>query len=226
MNSKTIIFPCAGPGLRPRSIIPKALLKIGDELLLQRQITAARIAWPDARIIIVIGFGRKHYTKRYGIEYLHTSHKGYTAVKSIAVGLSQIKQDSDVVISFGDLFYDLRLFADLLKNVAYTTTVISDYMPKRGESCNIHGDNVVSFTNDITPKWGQIIHIAASDFGLFRHEFLNRKNFGKYTSEVLNDIVPYCNMLYKDATRYFLSDIDSSWDLRNITQRTAENVII
>ena len=104
-----IIIPAAGQGRRMKSVGPKGLIRLGNETVLLRQIRLLKQAFPEARIVVIGGFGhaKLHKSLPPNISFVVNNRYRDTNVShSIHVGLQFTRPHHSVLIVYGDLVFN------------------------------------------------------------------------------------------------------------------------
>ncbi len=126
MSGLTVVILAAGLGTRLGRSIPKALTELADgHTILDRQVTAIRLAWPEAKLIIVVGF-KQDLVMEACPDALFVYNDCYdrtNTVRSLQRAL-EIGPDGPVVWMNGDVVLDVRVLRRLGEAVAAGRTAV------------------------------------------------------------------------------------------------------
>ncbi len=199
---KAIILS-AGIGKRlKQKALPKCLLKIGKQTLLERQIKVLNnLGIKD--IILVIGYQGKCWVKN-NIEKIKRIHKqiiinekniDFKRPYSLFCGLEGLKKD-DIIVINGDLVFEENLIKKIISDKKKNLLLARYIESKNTES---KGAKILTRNNNKIVKIGYgfasnklflgIFKIGKKDFYLLKQIFSKEKNWKKGLSEVLEEFI-------------------------------------
>ena len=122
----SIIIPAAGMGHRMKSYGPKALIRLYQEItLIERQIELLWSVYPNAEILVVIGFEGEKIRKKlsnYPVRFISNPiHQSTNVLYSIGLGMQAIISE-EVMIVYGDLIFN----ENAIRNLRGSSKVVVD----------------------------------------------------------------------------------------------------
>lgn len=184
---RSVVIPAAGLGRRMRSFGPKALLEIGGETIIGRQLRLLRSVLPEAKLIVVAGYmgERLARTLPTGVTLVVNEDFENTNVAfSIAMGLEKARMGPALVV-YGDLVFDEAslLSASRLKSSFSSVLVDSKDKFSDGEvGVNTVDGKAGFFAYSLETKWAQIMCLNNQD----KKTFIRLSSRYRFGYEVLN----------------------------------------
>jgi choline kinase len=221
MDKLQVILPCAGLGRRMKSYGPKSLIDLGGgQLLLHKQLDILHKIYPQAEIIIVLGFDAdKVYKTLPNKPYIHVVENEFydetNVARSLSLGLKAAGLNSTkVLIVYGDLVFNEATF----QNLSLTESCVIINTDKQIRDFKV-GVTVVDgyisrFSYGLPIKWGQITYLAGKEVKLFRAASNLQEHKKYYGFELLNIVLEQGGTLKAvEPDDMKLYEIDSSKDI-------------
>lgn len=211
-----IVIPAAGLGRRMKSYGPKALVSLGQETVLARQVRLLTDAYPRSRILVVAGFESERVRRHLpaGVRMVvNPDYESCNVASSVSVGLRQLGANRPTLIVYGDLVFPTSFVADLPLDRS-SAVVTEGYGREEEVGANVVGGLVTRFAFGLKAKWGHVCVLTPADRDLFVSIASlpsRRKHFGY---EVLNDVIDGgadLHAVLRDGTG--VCEIDTSRDI-------------
>lgn len=213
------IIPAAGFGLRSSSEKPLLLTKFeDDEYLYEKQISAIRRIYPNARIIYITGFNCDKIDKRilmHDCEVIHNlNYQNTSTAYSIGLALSLIKESAYVV--YGNLFFDKKLLINLPKydKIQEEFSESPSYIltnTQLEKNVGITSEN--TFNYHCNKKWIKILILSPNIIQYFVKETQSKP--WKLTHEILEILMR--EFVFKQIEiKEFVSEIHKIKDIKEI----------
>lgn len=169
MAKLDIVIPCAGLGRRMKSYGPKALIPVGPETLIGRQIRLLTAAYPDSRVIVVAGYEADRIKKAVpgGTKVVVNRRYAETNVaRSIQLGLAVSHPARSALVVYGDLVFNRRAIDAIPRGISSVIVEPGDARP--GEvGVNVVDMKAVHLSYGLDPKWAHITMLAPHEKRLF-----------------------------------------------------------
>lgn len=223
------IIPCASAGARMKSYGPKALISIGGQSLIERQISIIRDTFPNSEIIVVVGFEASKMRKKLEAlddirMVLNPIHEETGVAFSIALGL-YVTLANTVVISYGDLVYN-KIMLNSLIGYQDSAVLIVDSKANNEVGVLYQNNIVLRLAYSVENKWSQIAVFRNRELRLLKSICFNPDNYKRLGSEVLNQIIEKKGVLNVIIPEHgFSYDIDSPKDIQSIRQAVIDSKI-
>lgn len=164
-----IVIPAAGMGRRMKSFGAKALLPVGPETLIGRQIRLLREAYPTARVTVVVGHEGDRVRRALppGVRVVVNRDFATTNVaRSLYLGLAGTSPNKPALLVYGDLVFNRRAVEGIRTDAS---SVLVDPGAARPEEVgvNVTGGMAVHFSYGLEAKWAQIAMLAPHEKRLF-----------------------------------------------------------
>ncbi len=202
----------AGQGSRLRTSIPKCLLEVNNEPLLERSLKCTKGIDSIIKSVVIIGNGGV-WTRDTEGQALKIAHK-YSAeiivnknsmethsTESLKIALEEMKQSDDLLIIDGDLVYDEHIAKGLAQQEGSVLLV--------GEQHSRSGSKVKYEKN----KSGQIILQEISESIQSEYVYLGMMKLGKNHVLIIKDLIEE-SKYKKDILAVILNDICKVIELR------------
>ncbi len=188
-----IIIPAAGAGYRMKSHGPKCLLKFRESNILNRQIGSIRGYYPNAEIIVVVGFQADSVYREIrsdNIRFVENERYEETNVAhSISLGVRAATEDNLIII-YGDLLFNNVTIKNLVHDTSCAVVDSTGHMDGDEIGLTITDDEFIShFAYSLTTKWGQILYINYRDRETFKNIVCDRSNEKLFGFEILNELL-------------------------------------
>lgn len=219
-QSLNIIIPAAGFGYRHGYNVPKSLVQVGENKLIDIQISLLKKHFPNARITYIVGFQRSKLADyRKDVRLIINRRFEETGVAySIGLAVQRQLRKSPCLIIYGDLVFNedliLMIKSQMLSRKSFVLTDDQE-VKKTDIGVNIYQDKVVSFSYQPLFKWNQIAYLSREDAKNFAKLALQKKNVRCYGHEILNLMLAEgCELRFtKRRSNDILVEIDSSRDI-------------
>lgn len=182
----TIIIPSAGTNRRMKKG-PKALLDIGGEKLILKQIKTLKKTFPNAEFVVVLGYGADliypllpSYVRTVENEFFESTNVS----RSIALGLRATTTEQ-VLIVYGDLVFSRTS----LSLPSFSSLFLLRSNPKSDIAANIEDDKIAHLSYISELKWSQVMFLKDLELELFRKCVYNRDNNVMFGHEILNMVI-------------------------------------
>jgi hypothetical protein len=186
-----VVIPAAGLGRRMKSFGPKALIPVGPETVLARQIRLLREAFPKARFVVVGGYAVDRLRKSLpaGVKMVVNPNFETTNVAySLYLGLRHTPANAPALLVYGDLVFRAGALAGLSHK---RSAVLVDAGPGREQEVGLTVvDGLATrFDYGLPAKWAQVAMLALPEKAMFLRAaagLLRAKHFGY---EILNEVL-------------------------------------
>ncbi|MAF25663.1 hypothetical protein CL634_08855 [bacterium] len=213
----TVIIPIAGIGHRMKSYGPKCLLPVNDkETIIQKSINTVRNVYPQAEIIVVVGFEADKVIKLIPDDVRIIENQIYentNVVESLRLALNCCT-NKDIIIIYGDLIYNSQTIEDVTAN---GSCIVIDSQGKfRSEEVGVTVvDNAVTnFAYGLPTKWSHIIYMEEKESTIFKNLCRDRRRNKMYPFEILNFMISKgCRLKVTEPDGMDIKEIDSLKDL-------------
>lgn len=209
----SIVIPAAGQGTRMGSYGPKALIKIGGESLISRQIKAIKKHFHKHEIVLVSGFHSERLMNTLPDDIISIENENYAqtnVARSIAMGLRACTTDR-VLICYGDLvFHDNLLQMPFDRDSAIVTC---HSMPESDVGCITHNNLIENLGYIFEDKWAQVVYLTGRELRLMKTIAWNRENSKQYGFELLNKVIQKGGKFKPFFTKCPIRDIDTPKDI-------------
>lgn len=214
----TILIPAAGMGRRMKSFGPKALLPVGGESLLGRQLRLLRGLFPGSDVVVVVGFDAERVRRMlpawvrvvYNRDYERTN-----VAHSIALGMDAFPAHAYLVI-YGDLVFDRRTMEPFTTNSSSAILADDSGMVREDEvGVNVVDGHALHFSYGLPVKWVHTMYLTGRElhlFSQFSRLHAHRRYFGyEILNLILDDDHTRLSALSSPGLR--VTEVDSSRDL-------------
>lgn len=210
----SIIIPVAGQGKRMRANGAKALLTVGSESIIERQLRQWKNLAPEAEIIFVVGFEARKVCKRLPnqIWVLNKDFENTNVAYSIGLAIQKSVRRR-VLVSYGDLIFEEKGAAPLL--ACQKTSVFVDDAPRRTYEVGVayHDNEVTNFSFGLPRKWSQLVMLCEREKEMFAHYSLDCMNHKFFSFEIFNKIISRGGTFSMLPYTGYFFEIDSTRDL-------------
>lgn len=214
----SVVIPAAGVGRRIRTQSPKPLLTLQkQETIISRQINIIRQHYPDAEIIVVVGFESQEVIESLPSSVRIVENERYTETnisRSIDIGIKAMNSTHDLLIIYGDLVFS----NGTIKNVVgRESVVIVDTKKRLGNEevgVTIADGKITQFNYGLATKWGQIAYLTNRELVLFKKVVAALETRKWYGFESLNKVINMGGVIRAiEPKRMKIVDVDTSHDL-------------
>lgn len=188
-NDITVIIMAANIGYGMKSYGPKSLLHINPhETLIEYQLNLIQTSFPNADIILVVGFAADRLIKRCpaGVRIVENQlYETTSEVEQVRLALNCTLTDNVLIIKDDIIFND-----DTLCNISKSEScIIYDSKEQIDESnigVTVVRDYATVFSYDIPTKWCHIVYLTEKDQKLLRTICSKRDRARMYLHEALD----------------------------------------
>jgi NDP-sugar pyrophosphorylase family protein len=214
-----VIIPAAGLGRRMKSFGPKALIQIGSETLIERQIRIISDHF-DARFVVVAGFEgdrlRQSLPKEVKVVY-NAAYEATNVARSIELGLRHTRENVPALVVYGDLVFN----AEAIKHLRVgKSAVVMDKAGRRPEEVGVNiVDGVAThFSFGLPAKWAHILLLMPHEKRLFLECVKGKPRHFGY--EILNEVIDQGGEFVAiTPPKIKLQEIDCTKDLENLDRK-------
>lgn len=186
-----IIIPAAGRGQRIGSSVPKGMISLGNETVIQRQVRLLKVAYPESRILVVGGHKHDKLHKSLPADVgmvLNQEYQNSNVSQSIKIGLEHTKADRAAMILYGDLVFNEQT---LPKEWPAESAIIVDESEMRPDEVGVSEANgyAITFAFGLPTKWSHIVMLTPKDKELFIAGCKPAHRFRYFGYEILNSVI-------------------------------------
>jgi choline kinase len=184
----------AGISNKMKSYEPRALLKIGPETLVERQIRTIR-TMIDGDILLVVGYkANKIIRKVSSIRNLriieNQNYSNSNAAESTRLAVNNNSEDRLLAIH-GDICFNLETIKDLNYNKSFLVVDNNEMIKEREVGVTITDGLATNMSYDLQTKWCQIVNFAGREYqilkSLCRKDTFDMQN--KLLFEIINTVI-------------------------------------
>lgn len=184
----------AGISNKMKSYEPRALLKIGNDVLVERQIKTIRY-YIDSEILLVVGYKANKIIRRVSgipnVRIIENQNFDTTnAAESIRLAVNNNTQNS-LLVMHGDILFNADTLKDLSFNKSFVIIDSHGQIKDREVGLSIDNNTLMNLSYDLTPKWCQIAYFTGKEYQILKSickkEITGIEN--KLLFEVLNLVV-------------------------------------
>lgn len=217
MNKLSIVIPAAGLGRRMKSYGPKAMLKLGSEPLIVRQVRLLAQVFPSAEIVVVVGFGADKIRRALpaGVKLIYNAEFEETNVaRSVAAGIKAAKGDR-VLVVYGDLVFNRKTVQHFAEQELSCLLTASGGGREGEVGVNVVDGHALYFSHGLPTIWAHMVLLT----GLERHLFLqiasDCSKARHFAYEIFNLLLEHDNTTFRvlSPNRVTLAEIDTSKDI-------------
>ncbi len=215
----TVGILSAGVGNRIKSNEPRSLLKIGNKMLLEHQISMARNVFSEPEIVVGLGVDANKVIKRLSSGVRYVENQLYETTGSAeTMRLITNNSDSDSILFFhGDLYFGQEAIRDLDYSRSFALASQSTMQDREVGITQVKNKATI-FSHGLSLKWCQIVYLCGKELKLLRQIFLKHSEETRkmLTFEVLNLIISKGgNIKVIEPDKISVLEIDCMKDLKN-----------
>jgi hypothetical protein len=212
-----VVIASAGESPRMRTPIPRPLLDLAGQTLIERQVEAIRSAMPECEIIAVLGHQGERIARSLpvGIRYIiDQEHDKSHATGSIGRGLAASRRRGAAIILMGDLLIDHKVITAVSE--PGSSAILIDrgggIRPSEvGVSCQDR--HVTRLDFGLPVKWGQVCRLEGPMMDEARHTAMEPCRRMMFAWEFINHLIDWHgHPLAVEAPDGLLVEIDSLTD--------------
>lgn len=193
-DALTIIIPAASVGKRMKSLGPKALLPLNRGVtILERQLTMLWAEYPQAEIIVVVGFQgdkvRKHFRGTLPVRFITNPFYEDTNVAHSLQLAIQATISPRVLIVYGDLVFNASAVRTLATGPSAMLVDSKGHFKAEEVGVQTHEGVVTNLSYGLDTKWGQMVYLVDNELRLFETAVFNTETEKWLGYELLNNVV-------------------------------------
>ena len=215
-----IIIPCAGSGTRMKSYGPKALLEVRNTTILERQLGIMRECFPNAEIIVPVGFDDNKMRKALESDRIRMVYNPLHEVTNVSFSIALALYacvSPNVIISYGDLVYTKSVI-QCLTGRSKSAIVAAEGMRDEEVGVLSYNGNVIRLAYGIEEKWAQVAFLTGRELRLFRRFAYKDENSKLFGYEILNEIINNGGTLDIVRPKGLACDVDNPRDLDEVAK--------
>jgi choline kinase len=217
-NGLSIIIPAAGTGKRMKSYGPKPLIELSNrQTILSRQLKILDKYYPDAEVIIVVGFECEQIIRqlpRYVKVVENENYEETNVARSIGMGLRAANSNNNALIVYGDLVFNGNAIKTVVGGESVVVVDNSKRMSDEEVGVATVDGRVTHFNYGLSTKWAQIVFLTGKELEIFRNISTAEHARKWYGFEVLNGVMAGGGKLRTtEPRRMKVVEIDSSRDI-------------
>ncbi len=198
-HQMSVVILAANMGYRVKSYGPKCLLEDNNGItLLNLQINNIKAIYPEAEILITIGFEADKVLKQIPNDIRVIENQLYedtNTVEEIRLVLNNILNGNVLLIQD-----DIMFNANTLKKITkFGSTIIidnNDNIPSENVGVTVVNNKATIFSYGLPTKWGQIVYLQDRDLIAFKKICSDRSKSKLYLYEVLNILLETEHILH------------------------------
>lgn len=217
-NVSAIILS-AGSGSRIKSNEPRALLKIGNNTLIEHQISVIKNTFNNPEIVGVFGVGFDKIIKKIGTKIRiieNQLHEATNTSESLRLGINNTMMDN-VLFFHGDLYFEQDIFDNLSFTKSFLIIDNGDHFNEYevGVTTNLKKVSILSY--GLPDKWCQIAFLTGRELKIARNLFAKFSQDDKklLSFEVINKIIDLGGNFEFHINKAPIIEIDCIKDLNN-----------
>lgn len=194
----SVIIPADAAGHRMKYVGAKALIELPNgQSVLERQVTIIRQIYPQADIIVCIGFEHEKIIRKYrnnlGIRFVYNpQHEDTGVVHGLHLAMYATTSNNILVI-YGDLVFNLQAIAGIVSDksrILVSSTINNEV------GMIVDRGIVTNFAQDLPTKWGHIAYFTGKESNLFMKAIMNPLHLKWLGYEILNYIIENGGVLH------------------------------
>jgi choline kinase len=221
----SIIIPAAGYGHRLGLDEVKALLKVNNQTLIDRQISIIDKIFPNKEIVVVGGYKAGRLFDALPKDVIKVENERYNetnVVRSIGMGLRACTSDLIIVI-YSDLFFNKRLLSLPFRKNSFI--ISNNAMSSREIGINQTANKLESLFYDLPTKWAQVSFFQGLELQLLKQVCFNKDNERMFGYECINQIINMGGYFTVECPRNSIAfDIDTTHDLSHVRKHYANSL--
>ena len=211
-----IIIPAAGLGTRMRKHVPKAMLQINGEKIVNRSIDLLHRKRHIDNIYVVYGAYREYFFKHKSKNCISIFNKDFehdNVVGSLQRGLRLSKANS-IYIVYGDLMYEKSILDDFRFNESTILTQTSPTMGDQEVGCFIEDNKLKRLMWGLDQKWCHILYLTGKELYLAKKIISDKITHKWFGFELINEIIFNGGQITNKTIKQKIIDIDNIKDFK------------
>ena len=218
-DSLTIIIPAAGIGKRMKSRGPKALLTLNRGItILERQLKILWSEYPNAEIIVVVGFQgnkiRKQFRSTYPVRFItNTLYEETNVAYSLQLAI-QAAISPRLLIVYGDLVFNPSTIRTITSGPSAMLIDTKNQFKTEEVGVQTQDGSVTNLSYGLTTKWGQMVYLIGHELYLFEMSVFNTATEKWFGYEILNNVINHGGIFTAiEPTHMRIAEVDTTKDL-------------
>jgi len=192
-NNISVVILSAGIGARIKSSEPRSLLKIGNQYLIDHQISVINNTFNNPEIIGVFGVGIDKIIKRVKDKIRIIENQLYESTnnsESLRLAINNTMMES-VLFFHGDLYFNKNTFDNVNFNKSFILVDNEKHFGEFEVGVTTHDKRVTIFSYGLDTKWCQIAFITGKELKIIKNIYSKYKPEDKkmLSFEVLNKVI-------------------------------------
>lgn len=216
----SIIILSAGVGSRIKSNEPRSLIRIGNNSLIEHQLSVINNNFNNAEIIGVFGVYIDRIIKKVSGKIRIIENQLYETTNSseslrLAVN-STLK--NNVLFFHGDIYFNNDIFKGANFNKSFAIIDKNKNIADKEVGVTIVDGKISIFSYGLEKKWCQAAFLTGKELKILRHIYSKHKPEDKkmLSFEILNKVIECGGNIYShEPNNYSLTEIDCMKDLKN-----------
>jgi choline kinase len=190
----SVVIIAAGCGTKTRSFGPKSLLDYHHKTVIEHQINTIYNVYPDADIIIVVGFEYQKLYKKLSTKYPNLKYVYIEDYENRGQGFSIINgclaaTSSNILIIYGDIIFNKFTINKLPKDKSYVLCDTKNKINKDKVGVHANDGIVAILQHGIKTKWAQIVILSTNEINMVKGLLCNKDSYRWMGYEILNYII-------------------------------------
>jgi choline kinase len=219
-RSSPIAILSAGIGSRIKSHEPRALLKVGNVLLLEHQIEVVNKAFSQPDVIVGVGYEPWKIMKRVSESARFVENQLYEtsgSFETLRLIVNNTKEEN-IIFFHGDLYFKQQFFQSFDYSKSFVVCDNTNNMSDKEVGVTENRQKATIFSYGLENKWCQIAFLKSKEMTILRQicQKPSQEMKSLLTFEILNAIINkggVFNIHY--APENSILEIDSMKDLNN-----------
>jgi choline kinase len=187
-NDITVIIMAANIGYGMKSYGPKSLLNINpNETLIEYQLNLIQTSFPNADIILVVGFAADRIIKRcpIGVRIIENQlYETTNEVEQVRLALNCTLTDNILILK-DDIIFNDETLCSISKHESCLIYDSQDQIDASNIGVTVIENYATTFSYDIPTKWCHIVYLTEKDQQLLRNICNKRERNRMYLHEAL-----------------------------------------
>jgi len=219
-NDITVIIMAANIGYGMKSYGPKSLLNVNPtETLIEYQLNLIQTSFPNADIILVVGFAADRLIKRCppGVRIVENQlYETSNEVEQIRLALNCTLTDN-VLILKDDIIFNNDTFCAITKGQSCLIYDSKERIDSSNVGVTVINGYVTTFSYDMTNKWCHIVYLAEKEIKILRTICNKRDRARMYLHEALDMVLQRVNKIQAiEPANMEIVKIDTSRHLQQL----------
>lgn len=216
----SIIILSAGIGSRIKSNEPRSLIKIGNNSLIEHQLSIIKNHFNDPEIIGVFGVYIDRILKKISGKIRIIENQLYESTnssESLRLAINNTLKNN-VLFFHGDIYFNGDIFKGANFNKSFAILDKHNYLSDKEVGVTTVDGKISIFSYGLEKKWCQAAFLTGKELKILRNIYSKYKLEDKkmLLFEVLNKVIECGGNIYcHEPNNYSLTEIDCMKDLKN-----------